>query len=86
MILGFVDLADRDATFSGHVIKKNKIRGAKHGPSQRQKMYYQAKQILKRPVRESTDAIQRYFHDGTPERRPHIIVRQDSPGEAHPHR
>ena len=31
----------------GYVIKKNSSRGAKHGPSERQRMYYQAKQMLK---------------------------------------
>ena len=32
----------------GYVIKKNSSRGAKHGPSERQKMYYQANQMLKK--------------------------------------
>ena len=32
----------------GHVIKKNSSRGVKHGPSERQKMYYQARQMLER--------------------------------------
>ena len=32
----------------GHVIEKNSSRGAKHGPSERQRMYYQAKQMLKK--------------------------------------
>ena len=32
----------------GYVIKKNSSRGATHGPSERQRMYYQAKQMLKR--------------------------------------
>ena len=32
----------------GHGIKENSSRGAKHGPSERQKMYYQAKQMLKK--------------------------------------
>ena len=31
----------------GCVIKKNSSRGAKHGPFERQRMYYQAKQMLK---------------------------------------
>ena len=30
----------------GYVLKKNSSRGAKHGPSERQRMYYQAKQML----------------------------------------
>ena len=42
------DQNNRDVTsILGYVIKKNSSRGAKHGPSQRQKMYYQAKQMLK---------------------------------------
>ena len=32
----------------GYVIKKNSSRGVKQGPSGRQKMYYQAKQMLKK--------------------------------------
>ena len=32
----------------GYVIKKNSSRGAKRGPSERQRMYYQAKQMLKK--------------------------------------
>ena len=32
----------------GYVVKKNSSRGAKHGPSERQRMYYQAKQMLKK--------------------------------------
>ena len=32
----------------GYGIKKNSSRGAKHGPSERQRMYYQAKQMLKK--------------------------------------
>ena len=31
-----------------YVIKKNSSRGAKHGPSERQRMYFQAKQMLKK--------------------------------------
>ena len=31
-----------------YVIKENSSRGAKHGPSERQRMYYQAKQMLKK--------------------------------------
>ena len=58
----------RDATsIPGHVIrpqqpwrhlKKNRSHGAKHGASERQKVYCRAKQILRRP---SNEAI----HDGT---------------------
>ena len=32
----------------GYAIKKNSSGGAKHGPSERQKMYHQARQMLKR--------------------------------------
>ena len=32
----------------GYVIKKNRSRGAKHGPSERHRMYYQAKPMLKK--------------------------------------
>ena len=35
----------------GYVIKKNSSRGAKHGPSERQRTYYQAKQMLKKARR-----------------------------------
>ena len=34
-------------SISVFVIKKNSSRGAKHGPSERERMYYQAKQMLK---------------------------------------
>ena len=36
------------SSIPGYVIKKNGSRGAKHGPSERQRMYYQAKQMLKK--------------------------------------
>ena len=40
---------NRDVTsIPGYVIKKNSSRGAKHGPSRRQRMYHQAKQMLKK--------------------------------------
>ena len=32
----------------GYVIKKNSIRGAKHGPSERQRMHHHAKQMVKK--------------------------------------
>ena len=35
------DKKNRDVTsIPGYMIKKNSSRGAKHGPSERQKMYY----------------------------------------------
>ena len=41
------DQNNRDVTsIAGCVIKKNRSRGARHGASERQKMYYQAKQML----------------------------------------
>ena len=58
------DQNNRDVTStSGYVIKKNGSRGVKHRPSERQKMYHQARQMLNNEKR-NTDAIQRYFHDG----------------------
>ena len=43
------DQNNRDVTsIPGYVIKKNISRGAKHGPSERQRMYYQANQMLKK--------------------------------------
>ena len=43
------DQDNRDVTsIPGYVIKKNSSRGAKHGPSERQKMYYRAKQMLEK--------------------------------------
>ena len=42
------DQNNRDVTsIPGYVIKKNSSRGVKHGPSERQKMYYQGRQMLK---------------------------------------
>ena len=38
----------RRHSIPGYVIKKNSSRGAKHGPSERQRIYYQAKQVLKK--------------------------------------
>ena len=43
------DQNNRDVTLiPGYVIEKNSSRGAKHGPSERPKMYYLAKQMLKK--------------------------------------
>ena len=36
------------SSIPGYVIKKNSSRGAMHGPSERQKMYVHAKQMLKK--------------------------------------
>ena len=44
-----LDQNNHDVTsIPGYVIKKNSSRGAKHGPCERQRMYYQAKQMLKK--------------------------------------
>ena len=43
------DQNNRDVTsIPGYVIKKNSSRGAKHGPAERQRMYDQAEQMLKK--------------------------------------
>ena len=43
------DQNNRDVTsILGYVIKKNRSRGAKHGASERQKMYFHAKQMLEK--------------------------------------
>ena len=43
------DQNNRDVTsILGYVIKKNRKRGVQHGASERQKMYFQAKQMLKK--------------------------------------
>ena len=43
------DQNHRDVTsIPGYVIKKNSSRGAKHGATERQKMYYHAKQMLQK--------------------------------------
>ena len=43
------DQNNRDVTsIPGYVIKENRSRGAKHGASERQKMYYQTKQMLRK--------------------------------------
>ena len=47
------DQNSRDVTsIPGYVSKKNSSRGVKHGPSERQKMYYQARQMLKKARQE----------------------------------
>ena len=84
------DQNNRDVTsILGYVIKKNSSRGAKHGPSERQKMYYQAKQMLEKACqgkRPSNDTwrrrIQKVFVSHRVERTPHDVVRQDRPGDA----
>ena len=57
------DQNNRDVTsIPGYVMKKNSSRGAKHGPSERQKRCTTRRnRCLKRPDRES----QQFFHDGT---------------------
>ena len=54
------------SSIPGCVIKKNSSRGVKHGPSERQRMYYKAKEMQqKSSSRKSTEAIHPYLHDGT---------------------
>ena len=54
----------------GYVFKKNSSRGAKHGPSERQKNVLPSEtDAEKRLVRKSTEATQRYLRDGTPAKR-----------------
>ena len=74
------DQNNRDVTsIPGYVIKKNRSRGAKHGASERQKMYYQAKQMLQKAhtftmVRRRR--IQKVIVSKRVERTPHNGVRQ----------
>ena len=43
------DQNNRDVTsIPGYVIKKNRKRGVQHGASERQTVYFQAKQMLKK--------------------------------------
>ena len=47
------DQNSRDVTsIPGNVINQNSSRGVKHGPSERQKMYYQARQMLEKARQE----------------------------------
>ena len=82
-----------------YVIKKNSKRGAKHGPSVRQKTYHQARQMLYKdrqgkhgchPKILSTMArrrrIQKVVVGHRVERTPHNVVLQNRLGEAHLHR
>ena len=92
------DQNNRDvASIPGHVIKKNSGRRAKHGPSERQKMYYQAKQMFKKspnarmPSNDTFTMVQRrrikkVIVSHRVERTPHNVVRQNRRGEAHLHR
>ena len=61
------DQNNRDVTpIPGYVIKKNRSRGAKHGASERQEDVLPCEtETSKGPDRESTEAILRYFQDGT---------------------
>ena len=94
------DLNNRDVTsIPGYVVKKNRSRGAKHGPSERQKMYYQAKQMLKKipsvkarmPSNDTFTmvcrrSLQKVIVAHRMERAPHNVVPQNRRGEAHLHR
>ena len=87
------DQNNRDATsIPGYVTKKNSSRRAKHGPSERQKMYYQAKQMLKKarqqkhrrhPTMVRQSNVQRLVVCHRVERKTHNVVRQNRIGEAH---
>ena len=95
-----LDQNNRDITsILGYVIKKNRSRGAKHGASQRQKMYYHAKQMPKKgPTgkarRPSNDTltmvrlwrIQKVIVWHRVERTPHNVVRHNRRAETHLHR
>ena len=48
------------SSIPGYVIEKNSSRGAKHGPSERQRLYYKARRDASR----STEAIHPYLQDG----------------------
>ena len=87
------------SSIPGYVIKKNRIRGAKHRASLRQKMYYSAKQMLKKARQGKHGGhptiLSRWYGDEEyrkslsaigVERTPQHVVRQDRPGEAHLHR
>ena len=80
----------------GFVIKKNSSRGAEHGPSERQRMYYQAKQMLKKGASEKArtppndtctlvrqQVVQNFVISLRVERKTHDVVRQNRLGEAH---
>ena len=91
------DQNNHDVTsIPGYVIKKNSSRGAKHGPSERQKMHYQANQMLKKARQgkhgRHPTILSRWYGDEDYrkslsaigwERTPHNVVRQNRLGEAH---
>ena len=55
------DQNNRDVTSTpGYAIKKNSSRGDMHGPSERQKMYYQAKQMLEKARRGHPTILSRW--------------------------
>ena len=89
------DQNNRDVTsIPGYVIKKNSSRGAKHGPSERQKMYCQAKQMLKKARQKKhgrhptilsrwyASELNRLVVCHRVERKTHYVVRQNRVGEA----
>ena len=91
------DQNNRDVTsILGYVIKKNRKRGVQHGASVRQKMYFQAKQILKKARQGKhgghPSILLRWYDDERYRkalsdigwREHHIVLRQDCPGDAHP--
>ena len=81
------DQSNRDVTsIPEYVIKKNSSRGAKHGPSERKRMYHQAKQMLKKATMVRPGIVQDFVVCHRVERTPHNVVRQNRRGEAHLHR
>ena len=95
-----LDQNNRDVTpIPGHVIKKNRKRGVQHGAPERQKMYFLAKQMLKKgPIGKartpSNDTramvrqrnVQDFVVTDRVERKTHNVVRPNRCGEAHLHR
>ena len=54
-------------SISGNVMMKNSSRGAKHGPSERQRMYYKAEEVLQKALQEKhgshSSILARRYHD-----------------------
>ena len=65
----------------GFVIKKNSSRGPKHGASERQVMFFKAKQMLKKQDSQSTGAIRRFSHDGMHKKNTEILWQKHDIGE-----
>ena len=78
------DKNNRDVTsIPGYVMKKNSSRGATHGSSERQKMYYQAKQMRKKARQgkpEGHPTILSRWYGEVEYRKSLPAMRQDRPG------